>query len=53
MNALIWLIPIALALGLTGLMAFFWSMRTGQFDDPKGDASRILQSEDRPIVDDE
>jgi len=53
MKSLLWLIPIALILGLTGLLAFFWSLKSGQFDDPQGDASRILNSEDRPIIEDE
>jgi cbb3-type cytochrome oxidase maturation protein len=52
MTALFWLIPLALLLGLTGLIAFFWSVRDGQFDDPEGDSSRILTDEDHPIVDD-
>lgn len=52
MTAILWLLPIALGLGLFGLVAFFWATRTGQFEDMKGDASRILTSEDRPIVDD-
>ncbi|MFC4291869.1 cbb3-type cytochrome oxidase assembly protein CcoS [Sphingorhabdus arenilitoris] len=42
MNGLILLIPIALGLGLTGLAAFFWALRNGQFDDPDGSALRIL-----------
>ncbi|WP_017931802.1 cbb3-type cytochrome oxidase assembly protein CcoS [Robiginitomaculum antarcticum] len=49
MSALLWLVPIALLLGLTGLIAFFWSMRAGQFDDLKGDASRILDDDDHPL----
>ncbi len=53
MSAILWLVPAALALGFCGLIAFFWSMKSGQFDDPKGDASRILMSEDRPIVDED
>ncbi|MEE9346780.1 MAG: cbb3-type cytochrome oxidase assembly protein CcoS [Robiginitomaculum sp.] len=54
MTALFWLIPIALALGSIGLYAFFWSVKTGQFEDPKGDAERILLDvEDRPIFDEE
>lgn len=52
MNAIAWLLPIALLLGLSGLGAFFWALKTGQFDDPKGDASRILMSEDAPLLDD-
>jgi len=51
MNALLWLVPIALVMGLSGLIAFFWSMKSGQFEDPQGDASRILHSDDKPIID--
>ncbi len=36
------LIPVSLGLGLLGLGAFFWAMRHRQFDDPEGDANRIL-----------
>ena len=36
------LIPVSLILGGIGLGFFVWSMRTGQFDDPAGDANRIL-----------
>lgn len=53
MNALLWLVPIALSLGLTGLAAFFWSMRAGQYEDTKGDASRILLRDDHPIFDED
>jgi cbb3-type cytochrome oxidase maturation protein len=42
MEILAWLIPISLLLGLMGLGAFVWAMRKQQFDDPKGDAERIL-----------
>lgn len=50
MTALFWLIPIALVLGLLGLMAFFWSVKSGQFDDEKGNAIRILMDDDTPIM---
>ncbi len=49
MDILIILIPTAILMGLVGLGAFFWSIRSGQFDDPKGDAERILQDDDRPL----
>lgn len=49
MTALFWLIPIALILGLFGLIAFFWSVKSGQFDDEKGNAVRILLDEDKPL----
>jgi cbb3-type cytochrome oxidase maturation protein len=42
MTALVWLLPVALGLGLTGLVAFFWALRSGQFDDTDGAAARIL-----------
>lgn len=53
MTSLLWLIPLALMLGALGLLAFFWSMRTGQYDDMQGAAERILIDDDKPIVDDE
>ena len=40
------LIPIALLMGLSGLAAFFWALRGGQFDDPDGAAIRILLDEE-------
>lgn len=42
MSALVYLIPIALLLGLGGLAACLWAARAGQFDDLDGAASRIL-----------
>jgi cbb3-type cytochrome oxidase maturation protein len=46
MNGIALLIPIALGLGLLGLAAFFWSLRSGQFDDLDGAALRILLDDD-------
>ena len=37
---------MALALGLTGLAAFLWSLRSGQYDDMEGAAVRILEDDD-------
>lgn len=42
MSGLTYLIPIALGMGLVGLAAFFWAMRTGQYEDMDGAANRIL-----------
>lgn len=42
MSVLFFLIPIALFLGLAGVMSFLWSIRTKQYDDLEGAASRIL-----------
>ncbi len=46
MNILALLIPIALFLGGLGLAAFFWALRSGQFDDLDGAALRILDDGD-------
>lgn len=46
MNALLMLIPVALVLGLLGLVAFLWALRSGQFDDLDGAAHRILFDDD-------
>ena len=42
MTSLALLIPVAIGLGLLGLGAFFWSMRSHQFEDLDGAAMRIL-----------
>ena len=46
MTSLAILIPIALTMGLAGLGAFFWALRSGQFEDTEGAAARILIDED-------
>ena len=49
MNILLLLIPLTLAMGCFALLTFFWALRVGQYDDPEGDAHRILQTDDRPL----
>jgi cbb3-type cytochrome oxidase maturation protein len=44
MSYLAWLVPIALGMGLAGLVAFLWSMRSGQYEDLDGAAERVLLS---------
>lgn len=46
MNVLLYLVPMALALGLTGLAAFFWSLNAGQYEDMDGAALRVLADDD-------
>jgi len=46
MDTLIYLIAAALFLGLLGLIAFLWALRSGQFEDLDGAASRILFDDD-------
>jgi len=45
MEVLTILIPISLFLGCVGLVAFFWTMKTRQYDDPEGDRHRILRED--------
>ncbi|MBL4813651.1 MAG: cbb3-type cytochrome oxidase assembly protein CcoS [Rhodobacteraceae bacterium] len=42
MEIIAFLIPVSIGLGLIGLIAFIWTLRTNQYDDPEGDAARIL-----------
>ena len=46
MNILLYLIPIALTLGLAGLGAFLWAMKTNQFDDLDGAPHRMLREDE-------
>lgn len=46
MSILVYLVPIALIMGLIGLAAFIWSIRAGQYSDLEGAAHRILIDED-------
>jgi cbb3-type cytochrome oxidase maturation protein len=48
MTALLILIPAALLLGLLGLVAFLWTLDSGQYDDLDGAAHRILLEGDLP-----
>jgi cbb3-type cytochrome oxidase maturation protein len=46
MNVLVYLVSMALLLGLTGLAAFLWSLRNGQYDDMEGASLRVLSDDD-------
>jgi cbb3-type cytochrome oxidase maturation protein len=45
-NVLVYLVPVALGLGLIGLAAFFWSLKNRQFEDLEGAALRMLSDDD-------
>jgi cbb3-type cytochrome oxidase maturation protein len=45
MNILTYLIPISLTLGGLGLVAFIYTVKSNQYDDPEGDARRILSDD--------
>lgn len=48
MDVLLFLVPFALILSTFGLIAFFWALKSGQFDDLQGAAERILYTDDHP-----
>ncbi|MHB8886878.1 cbb3-type cytochrome oxidase assembly protein CcoS [Methylovirgula sp. HY1] len=48
MTILLVLIPLALGLGGLGLIAFLWSLRSGQYEDLDGAAVRVLSDDDLP-----
>lgn len=47
MEVLVFLVPLALLLGLVGLLAFLWSLKNGQYDDLEGAGWRAI-AEDEP-----
>jgi cbb3-type cytochrome oxidase maturation protein len=49
MSALFIALPVALLLALAGVIAFVWSVRTGQLDDLETPAIRPL-IEDEPVA---
>ena len=46
MNVLVYLVPMAVGLGLIGLIAFLWALRSGQYSDIEGAALRVLSDDD-------
>lgn len=50
MESMIYLIPIALAVAIIAMITFVWTVKSKQYDDPKGNASRILiTDDDKPL----
>jgi len=47
-SVLVYLVPAALGLGLLGLAAFLWSLKSGQYEDLDGAAVRPLSDDDLP-----
>ena len=46
MDIMLYLLPVTLIMGIGSLLALFWAMKNQQFDDPKGDAERILRDDE-------
>jgi len=49
MEVMVILVPLALVLGLLGLVGFLWSLKTGQYDDLEGAAWRAIADDDEPL----
>jgi cbb3-type cytochrome oxidase maturation protein len=45
MNVLAYLIPVSLILGAIGLVAFVFTVKSRQYEDPEGAAQRILSDD--------
>ncbi|ANW03285.1 cbb3-type cytochrome oxidase assembly protein CcoS [Bradyrhizobium icense] len=46
MEVIVFLVPLALLLGLFGLLGFLWSLKNGQYDDLDGAAWRAISGDD-------
>ena len=46
--SLLLLLALSLGMGLVGLAAFIWALGNGQFEDPDGNAWRVLAPQDPP-----
>ena len=46
MEILVFLVPLAIALGAIGLMGFVWSLKDGQYDDLDGAAWRAIADDE-------
>lgn len=46
MGVLLYMIPLTLLLGGVAILAFLWSIKSGQFDDLEGASMRILIDDD-------
>ncbi|WP_372675188.1 cbb3-type cytochrome oxidase assembly protein CcoS [Aquicoccus sp.] len=52
MSSLSILIPLSLGMGFVGLCAFLWALRANQFDDPEGNAWRVITLDGQSDADD-
>lgn len=48
MSVLYGLVPAILVIGFVMVLVLFWAIRSGQYDDMEGPASRILMDDDDP-----
>jgi cbb3-type cytochrome oxidase maturation protein len=44
------LIPMAVFIMIVAVVAFIWTVKSGQYDDMEGPAHRILMDDDDPMI---
>jgi cbb3-type cytochrome oxidase maturation protein len=52
MEVIYGLIPLMIIIGLAMVIIFFWTVKSGQYDDMEGDSNRILMDEDEEMMPD-
>ena len=52
MDVIYGLIPLMIIIGLVMVVVFFWTVKSGQYEDLEGDSSRILMDDDDPLLPD-
>lgn len=50
MEVIYGLIPLMIIIGLVMVVVFFWTVKSGQYEDLEGDANRILMDDDDPLL---
>ena len=50
MEILYLLIPMAVIVMVLAVVAFIWTVKSGQYDDLEGPAHRILMDDDDPLI---
>jgi cbb3-type cytochrome oxidase maturation protein len=50
MGAVLYLLPLALLLGFVGLLAFMWTLKSGQYEDLDGAAWRAIIDDDDELI---
>lgn len=50
MEVIYGLIPLMIIIGLAMVVVFFWTVKSGQYDDLEGDSNRILMDDDDPLL---
>lgn len=50
MDVIYGLIPLMIIIGLIMVVVFFWTVKSGQYEDLEGDANRILMDDDDPLL---